>query len=297
MIEESSTTAVNKVKNVSSICCFGYGLTVKNISSMTHLHVDIYPTTLASMNFGIVSNGDKKIAKTLTLNQWNSIDIPLTDFTGADLTNVTQIGFWDLAGAFYMDNLYFYNSSPGVSLTLNVDMTGAGLVEGDKVYVAGTFPAGEWSQPGSNAAFELTDVNADKIYTITMDVPTGVKSFKFFKNAGWNGGEWAGDPNRSLTVNGDLVANYIWGTLGLVSLRDNAASSKIQLYPNPVKSNLFVDGLPQNATVKIFDMRGKLLVNRNNSAREIDVNDLAKGVYTIQISGKNGITTKKFVKE
>lgn len=297
MKDESSTTAANKVKFVSSVCCFGYGLTVKDISAMTTLHVDIYPTTLPSMNIGIVSNVEKKAFKTLIPNQWNSIDIPLSDFAGADLTNVTQIGFWDLNGKFYMDNLYFYNSSPGVSLTLNVNMSGAGLVTGDKVYVAGTFPAGEWNEPGTNAAFEMTDANADQIYTITMDVPIGTKTFKFFKNAGWNGGEWAGDPNRTLEVNGDLVANYVWGILGLVNLRDNKASDKIQLYPNPVKSDLFVVGLLQDATIKIFDMRGKLVLKTRNTNNQIDVNNLSKGVYTIQVSDKNGIITRKIVKE
>jgi hypothetical protein len=195
MTEESSVTPANKVKKVSSVCCFGYNLTDQDMSSMTTLHVDIYPTTLASMSFGIVSNGEKKVAKTLTLNQWNSIDIPLADFTGANLAAVAQVGFWDLSGAFYMDNLYFYNTS------------------------------------------------------------------------------------------------------GMVSLRDYKLSDKIKLYPNPVKSNLFVDGLPQDATVKIYDMRGKLLLSSQNGDNLIDVNNFAKGVYSIQISGKNGITTKKFVKE
>ena len=73
--------------------------------------------------------------------------------------------------------------------------------------------------------------------------------------------------------------------------------SGISVYPNPVKSSLFVNGLPQNATVNIYDMRGKLVINRQNSDNQIDVNNLAKGIYSIQISGKNGITTKKFVKE
>jgi hypothetical protein len=192
MIEESSITPANKVKKVSSICCFGYGLTNNDISSMTTLHVDIYPTTLASLNIGIVSNGDKKVAKTLTPNEWNSIDIPLADYTGANLANVTQIGFWDMSGAFYMDNLYFYNSFVGIS---KLDQSG------------------------------------------------------------------------------------------------------ISFYPNPVKSNLFVDSLPQNATVRIYDMKGKLVVNKQNVDNQIDVNNLSKGIYSIQISGKNGITTKKFVKE
>ncbi len=193
MTEESSTTAANKVKYVSSACCFGYGLTVKDISSMTTLHVDIYPITLPSMNIGIVSNGvDKKVFKTLTPNEWNSIDIPLSDYTGADLTNIPQIGFWDLNGKFYMDNLYFYNSTVGISK------------------------------------------------------------------------------------------------------KDN---SGISFYPNPVKSDLFVVGLPQNATIKIFDMRGKLLLNTRNTNNQIDVNNLSKGIYTIQVSGRNGIITRKIVKE
>ena len=193
MTEESSTTAANKVKYVSSACCFGYGLTVKDISSMTTLHVDIYPITLPSMNIGIVSNGvDKKVFKTLTPNEWNSIDIPLSAYTGADLTNIPQIGFWDLNGKFYMDNLYFYNSTVGISK------------------------------------------------------------------------------------------------------KDN---SGISFYPNPVKSDLFVVGLPQNATIKIFDMRGKLLLNTRNTNNQIDVNNLSKGIYTIQVSGRNGIITRKIVKE
>jgi hypothetical protein len=295
MTEESSVTPANKVKKVSSICCFGYNLTDKNLSSMTTLHVDIYPTTLASLNIGIVSNGEKKVFKNLTPNQWNSINIPLADYTGADLANVAQIGFWDMSGAFYMDNLYFYNSSTGVSLTLNVDTKGAGLVAGDKIYVAGTFP--DWVEPGQPGSIEMLGINTDGIYSVTLDVPAGTKAFKFFKNAGWNGGEWIGDPNRSLVVNGDKVADYVWGSLGLVSLRDNKPSDKIRLYPNPVRSNLFVDGLPQNATVKIYDMKGKLVVNRQNGDNQIDVNNLSKGVYSIQIVGKNGITTKKFVKE
>ena len=83
------------------------------------------------------------------------------------------------------------------------------------------------------------------------------------------------------------------GTVGISKI-DN---SDISIYPNPVKSGLFVNGLPQNATVKIFDQRGKLLVNRQNGNNQIDVSNLAKGVYIIQISGKNAVTTKKFIKE
>jgi hypothetical protein len=101
------------MKNVS-ICCFGYEFTAKpiNVSSMTKLHVDIYPTTLASMSLGITDGGDRmKTGITLTANQWNAIDLPLSELTGANLANVNQIGFWNLNGTFYYDNLYFYNDT------------------------------------------------------------------------------------------------------------------------------------------------------------------------------------------
>ena len=104
-------------KNVS-ICCFGYEFTAKpiNVSSMTKLHVDIYPTTLASMSLGVTDGADKmKTGITLTANQWNSVDVTLSELN-ANLSNVNQIGFWNLNGTFYFDNLYFYNdATTGVS--------------------------------------------------------------------------------------------------------------------------------------------------------------------------------------
>ena len=47
---------------------------------------------------------------TLTVNQWNSKDIPLTSFTNSVKTDLKQVGFITTAsfGTFYMDNLYFW---------------------------------------------------------------------------------------------------------------------------------------------------------------------------------------------
>ena len=99
-------------KNVS-ICCFGYEFNTRplNVSSMTKLHVDIYPTTLASMSLGVTDGGDKmKTGITFTANQWNSVNVTLSELN-ANLANVNQVGFWNLNGTFYYDNLYFYNDA------------------------------------------------------------------------------------------------------------------------------------------------------------------------------------------
>lgn len=102
----------NTTMKNTSVCCFGYEFTNKpfDVTSMTKLHVDIYPTTLATMTLGVTGGGEfKKTGIALTANQWNSVNVTLSELTGANLANVVQIGFWDLNGTFYMDNLYFYN--------------------------------------------------------------------------------------------------------------------------------------------------------------------------------------------
>jgi hypothetical protein len=115
MTEVATANPADIVKHISSTCCFGYEFADKNMSSMTKLHVDIFPITLTSMTFGIVSGGDRNKSFTLTPNQWNSIDITLADLSGADLANVAQVGFWNLNGTFYMDNLLFYSGTYTVS--------------------------------------------------------------------------------------------------------------------------------------------------------------------------------------
>ena len=101
------------LKNVS-LCCFGYEFTggAINVTDMTKLHVDIYPETLASMTLGVTGGGEfKKTGITLTAGQWNSVNVSLSDLTGANLASIAQVGFWDLNGTFYLDNLYFFNDT------------------------------------------------------------------------------------------------------------------------------------------------------------------------------------------
>lgn len=101
------------LKNVS-LCCFGYEFTggAIDVTNMTKLHVDIYPETLASMTLGVTGGGEfKKAGIALTAGQWNSVNVTLSELTGANLANIAQVGLWDLNGTFYLDNLYFFNDT------------------------------------------------------------------------------------------------------------------------------------------------------------------------------------------
>lgn len=101
------------LKNVTT-CCFGYQFTggAINITGMTKLHVDIYPLASATMTLGVTGGGEfKKTGIALVANQWNSVEVLLSELTGANLANVVQVGFWDMNATFYLDNLYFYSDA------------------------------------------------------------------------------------------------------------------------------------------------------------------------------------------
>lgn len=77
--------------------------------------------------------------------------------------------------------------------------------------------------------------------------------------------------------------------------------SSFSIYPNPVKNILNVNSSNNQVinTVKVTDINGRLvkIVNPNSTSNIIDVNDLANGIYLVEITSDNGSVTKKFIKE
>jgi hypothetical protein len=95
-----------------------------------------------------------------------------------------------------------------------VDMsTAQGFIPGtDLVYLAGSFPAANWSEPGTNPAMLMTPLSSGSLtYTLTLSLPAGTYEFKHFKNAGWTGGEWSGGSNRSVAVSSGTALLNTWG--------------------------------------------------------------------------------------
>jgi len=98
-------------------------------SSYTGVHLDYYPMDdVGSLEFTLISPGAEKL-KTLSStakNQWNSIDIPLTDFAGVvDTANIFQ---WKFAGSgtVYLDNIYIYQRC--------TDSDGDGVCDADDAF-------------------------------------------------------------------------------------------------------------------------------------------------------------------
>jgi trimeric autotransporter adhesin len=87
-------------------------------SAMNKLHVDILPLTETSIKLTPISPSKELSTSlgTLLPNVWNSIDVPLTTYTGVVTSDIFQFKFDSgTGGTFYMDNLYFYNDPTSVS--------------------------------------------------------------------------------------------------------------------------------------------------------------------------------------
>lgn len=72
---------------------------------------------------------------------------------------------------------------------------------------------------------------------------------------------------------------------------NNAANLDIQMYPNPVESIIYVNGLDKDADIKVIGTDGKIA--KQVVGQQIEVSDLAKGMYLLSADGR----MVKFIKK
>lgn len=78
------------------------------------------------------------------------------------------------------------------------------------------------------------------------------------------------------------------------SLSRESVLSELSFYPNPVNDVLVING-SDNFLVKIYNLHGFIMVQTDN--RIIDVSQLAKGTYILQMETEERVLTKRFIKE
>lgn len=87
----------------------------------------------------------------------------------------------------------------------------------------------------------------------------------------------------------------------LVGIEDAIELSSFNIYPNPVKNQLTVNTEGQKINhIKMMDVTGKIIWIPNDITQNtttINVADLPKGLYLLQIQTEKWTTTKRFIKE
>ncbi len=101
-------------------------------------------------------------------------------------------------------------------VVFNVDMSSVAEYfnpDLDVIYITGDLLG--WADPGDEPELQtMTRIDNSFIFTQTLQLEEGEYQYKYFLNEGWSGGEWPGDPNRTITVTDDLTVDDDWGQPG-----------------------------------------------------------------------------------
>jgi hypothetical protein len=99
---------------------------IVDASGMEFLHVDVWSMDASSISvFPIsVASGEKSVDLDVMPNDWNSYDIPLSDFTSQGLT-INDLHQLKITGAdgvtVFLDNIYFYKESTALTFPINFE--------------------------------------------------------------------------------------------------------------------------------------------------------------------------------
>ena len=111
-------------------------------SAMTHLHIDVWTPNVTALRIklvdfngtgynGNIDNHEAELSFTPTQLGWNSMDIPLEDFSGVPMSDLNQyIISADPSGdaILFVDNVYFYRPASGYASLLSDDFEGNGNI-------------------------------------------------------------------------------------------------------------------------------------------------------------------------
>jgi Secretion system C-terminal sorting domain len=139
------------------------------------------------------------------------------------------------------------------------------------------------------------------VINVKWKAPTtdlGVIVFYGVGNAANSGGTFAGD-NGTASVNLQVASPTVAG------VNELAENISIQLSPNPTPSEAVINldsKMSKNLGLRVIDMSGRAVITekwqiqRGENKRTLNLGDLVKGVYMIQITENQDVVSKKIIK-
>ncbi|MEI8204244.1 MAG: T9SS type A sorting domain-containing protein [Bacteroidota bacterium] len=102
----------------------------------------------------------------------------------------------------------------------------------------------------------------------------------------------------NIQKNGNSIISVDVIPQGTTAVTENKLSSII-VSPNPAQDFLFISNLGEKSHLRILDFTGKtlLLKDLNSLKAQIDISNLASGMYLVELSNTSGKTVRKFLKD
>lgn len=146
-------------------------------------------------------------------------------------------------------------------------------------YIPGNFDVYTWNKNGN----EITENN----------IPT----FKIENAALQDSGFYTCLISNTLFPELTLVADTSWLKVLIPVGIDRFDLGEINIYPNPAQNKIYVDTKNEKVDIKIYNLYGKLLLDKNNFQSDwIDINGFSKGVYLFRVAKQNSeIINKKII--
>ena len=163
----------------------------------------------------------------------------------------------------------------------------------------GTFTFTGSGNVSTPKAITVNQFNADyssiKAYTGGYVLKTVGGTIGFYKIT--SGSEVVPAFSAYITEENSYSASMLPIEFQTLAVKD-VSGSKIQLYPNPAKDEIFVT-VGNGADYRIFDAKGSLILTGKLSSgkNRVDVSKLALGVYFIEVGNSQKIEKSKFIKK
>jgi len=103
------------------------------------------------------------------------------------------------------------------------------------------------------------------------------------------------EPNGFSTDSPLIESNKpVWGTCPTASL-DDQNQLDISIYPNPTSDMIYIDGNYSQLKAVVYDILGKQVM-KESITNSIDISQLEKGVYILQLSDGAKVTSERIIK-
>jgi len=187
---------------------------------------------------------------------------------------------------------------------IQVDISGSGSKHGFQITAervsdnskVGVFSADGVDNQLKNGGTHITHTstgNGKRVWNFNWTSPTtDIGAVKFYVSAI--------AANGTGSTGGDQVVNTSSNNFSVLGLKKEEKLD-FAMYPNPSSDNLNIQ-LPSGilkATIELFDLSGRLLLNSTVTTQNKSVNvaDLSTGVYLVKIQSEGKTGTKQFLKK
>jgi hypothetical protein len=206
---------------------------------------------------------------------------------GGDDNDINYFGFSDASRIIFFNELHLLANPELIPDIIQV-------IPEDDCTLSGLVPSTGTLDPtfaSDVTSYQITGLAADA--TVTFTATTTATSATV---TGATEGGTAGSTVTIKVTDGDAECTY---TIDLVTSIDDITDAGINMYPNPAKSVLTLDGLQENASIYIMNSVGQLVYQTEafDNRLNVDVNGFNSGIYLIKVEMNGEVYTSRFIKE